>query len=54
MILAAQFLAAQKKEILFLWKSFAGAAHGSVHRTKLLAQTSSCRPATEKNLPASC
>jgi hypothetical protein len=48
MILAAQFLAAQKKEILFLWKSFAGAAHASVHRTKLLAQTSFCRPAIEE------
>jgi hypothetical protein len=35
-ILAAQFLAARKKEILFLWKSFAGAADGSVHRTKFL------------------
>jgi len=35
-ILAAQFLAVRKKEILFLWKRFAGAAHGSVHRTKFL------------------
>jgi hypothetical protein len=56
MILAAQFLAARKKEILFLWKNFAGAAHGSVHRTKLLTQTSFaglrsrkiCVPAVEK------
>jgi hypothetical protein len=35
-ILAAQFLAARKKEILFLWKSFADAAHARVHRTKFL------------------
>jgi hypothetical protein len=49
MILAAQFLAARKKEILFLWKSFAGAAHGSVPRAKLLTQTSFCRPAIEEN-----
>jgi hypothetical protein len=45
---AAQFLAARKKEILFLWKSMASAAHGSVHKHKILAQTSFCRPAIEK------
>jgi hypothetical protein len=55
-ILAAQFLAARKKEILFLWESFAGAAHGSVHRTKFLRKQvfvglrsrKICVPAVEK------
>jgi hypothetical protein len=55
-ILAAQFLAARKKGILFLWKSFAGAAHGSVHRAKFLPQQvfvglrsrKICLPAVEK------
>jgi len=55
-ILAGQFLAARKKEILFLWKSYAGAAHGSVHRTKFLRKQvfaglrprKICVPAVEK------
>jgi hypothetical protein len=55
-ILAAQFLAARKKEILFLGKSFAGAAHASVHRTKFLRKQvfvglgsrKICLPAVEK------
>jgi hypothetical protein len=54
--LAAQFLAARKKEILSRWKSFAGAAHGSVHRTKFLRKQvfvglrsrKICLPAVEK------
>jgi hypothetical protein len=55
-ILAAQFLAARKKQILFLRKSFAGAARGSVHRTKFLRKRvfvglrsrKICVPAVEK------
>jgi hypothetical protein len=35
---AAQFLAARKKELLFLGKSLADAAHGSVHKTKFLRE----------------
>jgi hypothetical protein len=49
-------LAAREKETLFLWKSFAGAAHGSVHRTKFLRKQvfvgprsrKICLPAVEK------
>jgi len=48
------YKAAREKGILFLCKSFSGAAHGSVHKDKILARTSFCRPAIGKNLPASC